>query len=106
MIKKFYILFNTSSFREHSYSDVLDTPCASRNYGRYKVQWQNTFLLHASVVIVVESVEENSKLVLLLLLGLFLSLSLFPLKSHIFIYTKPFVVCSVLRFLLLWLGAK
>jgi hypothetical protein len=35
---------------------------------------------------------------LLLLLGLFLSQSLFPLKPRIFLHTNPFVVFSVLGF--------
>jgi hypothetical protein len=62
----------------HVYSDVHDTTCGGRKYGKYKVQEQNNFRLHAAVIFV-ESAEENSKLVVLPILGLFLSLSLFPL---------------------------
>jgi hypothetical protein len=94
---KFYILFNITCYSEHVYSDVHDTACAGRKYGRCKVKGQNNFRLHAAAV-VVESAVENSTLIMLLLLGLFLPLSLFPLKSHIFYQTNPFVVFSVLGF--------
>jgi len=60
-------------------------------------RWAERFRLHAAVVFV-ESAKQNNNLVLLLILGLFLSLSLFPLKSHIFLWTKPFVGFSVLGF--------
>jgi len=93
----YFTFYLTHPVTEHIYSDVYATTCTCRKYGRCKLQEQNTFRLHAAVVFV-EPAKENSKLVLLLILGLFLPLILFPLTSHIFLYTKPFVVFSVLGF--------
>jgi hypothetical protein len=94
---KFYILFNITCYSEHVYSDVHDTNCAGRKCGLCVLLVQNTFRLHGLLGII-ESAEGDSKLVFLLLLGLFLSLSLFPLKCHIFLQTNPFVVFTVLGF--------